>query len=108
MAGGPAPSPMGNTHFSAAPCRPGGINDARTFFTYLTTAASTAIAGWSLKLEMFLGMVLVGGTLLLVTSLYRTTDPGSWLIVWMPFSALLFSLLQRRSWLWAMQSLNFF
>ena len=79
-------------------------NDSRPFFTNLLTAVSARVAGWSLKLEMAVSLALAGGTLLLVTSLYRTTHPRGWLIAWIPFSALTFSLLQRRTWLWAVQS----
>jgi hypothetical protein len=77
-------------------------------FTNLLTALSASVAGWSLKLVMFVSMALAGCTLLLVTSLYRITHPQGWLLVWAPFSVLIFSLLQRRSWLWAVQSQYFF
>ena len=79
-------------------------SDSRPFFSNVLTAFSARVAGWSLKLEMFVSVALAGGTLVLVTSLYRATHPRSWLVVWIPFSALIFSLLQRRTWLWAVQS----
>jgi hypothetical protein len=83
-------------------------NDSRTVFTYALTAVSTAVAGWSLKLEMFASMALAGVVLLLVTSLYGASHPSGRRLVWLPFSVLIFSLAQRRSWLWAIQNQYFF
>jgi hypothetical protein len=78
-------------------------NDGRVVFTNLLTALSARLAGWSLKLEMAVSLVLAGGTLLLLTSLYRASDPRGWIVAWIPFSALVFSMPQRRTWLWAIQ-----
>lgn len=81
-------------------------NDSRPFFTNLLTVVSTVTTGWNLKVEMFVNLLLALLILVLVTSIYWRHE-GSALAVALPFSMLLFSLTQRRSWLWAIQSQYF-
>jgi hypothetical protein len=79
-------------------------NDSRPFFSNLLTALSARVAGWSLKLQMAASVAVAGGTLLLLVALLRASHPAAWLAAWVPLAALTFSLPQRRTWLWAVQS----
>lgn len=83
-------------------------NDGRPFFTNLLTVISTYVTGWNLKAEMYFNMGLAFITLLLYISLYHHHYPTKVVFIILPFSALVFSLVQRGRWLLAISSVYFF
>ena len=82
--------------------------DSRPLFTNLVTVASVLLVDWNLQAEMYFNMLLAGGTLLLLTGIYRRQHGKSADFVILPFSMLIFSLAQHKSWRFSMQSQHFF
>jgi len=83
-------------------------NDSRPFFTNLLTVGSTLVLGWNLEAEMFFNQLLALLTLVLLGSILQRHmgDQAIWVIPL--FSMLVFSLTQRQSLLWAIQSQYYF
>lgn len=83
-------------------------NDSRPVFTNLLTVVSVRLFDWDLKTEMFFNLFLAALTLALLHLILRRHAERLAIYLLPLFSLLVFSLTQRRSLLWAIQSQYYF
>ncbi len=80
----------------------------RIFFTHLTTALTTALAAWDVRVEMWVsfGLAVLSFGVLLSVQRHVAPERAAWLAV--PLALLIFAVRQRQNWLMGFQTAWFF
>ncbi|MBC7814349.1 MAG: hypothetical protein H7175_24550, partial [Burkholderiales bacterium] len=78
--------------------------DHRVAFASLLTAILTATTDWNIRVNVLANVFIAVINFALLVSMFRRQQGAIWLLLALPFAALVFSIRQRTNWVWQMET----